>query len=189
MVGRAVFLDRDGVINENMVRDGRPVAPTRLEDFRILPGVEAAVRRLKAAGFAIVVVTNQPDIATGRTPRAAVEAMNEVVRQELAVDDVMVCQHVDADGCTCRKPKPGMLLTAAAERAIDLKTSYLIGDRGRDIEAGRAAGCLTILVHSGYGHAADGAGPDAIVTSLSEAVELILAREGMGGSAHGRTER
>lgn len=177
MVARAVFIDRDGVINENSMRDGRPVAPTRLEDFRFLPGVGPALQRLKAAGFKLVVVTNQPDIATGRTPRHVVEAMHEQVRRHLPVDDIKVCMHVDADNCDCRKPKPGMLHAAAAEHGIDLGSSYMIGDRTGDVRAGRAAGCRTILVDCGQSHALAGAESDMVAPSLPEAAVMILRRE------------
>lgn len=181
MVSRAVFIDRDGVINENMQRDGRPVAPTRLEDFRFLPGVEPALRQLKAAGFKLVVVTNQPDIATGRTPRHVVEAMNEQIRQQLPVDDIRVCEHVDGDNCSCRKPKPGMLQAAAAEHGIALGGSYMIGDRGVDVRAGHAAGCTTIFVDCGHPSARAGAESDMVARSLSEAAALIVRREGREG--------
>lgn len=176
---RAVFLDRDGVINANAVRNGRPVAPTTMEEFRFLPGVREAVERLKAAGFAVIVITNQPDIATGRTAAATVFAMHEHIRRHLAVDEIKVCQHVDADDCDCRKPRPGMILTAAAERRIDLSASYVVGDRWRDVEAGRMAGCLTIFVDCGYEQ--DGPmRPDKIVRSLPEAVSFIVDREQAG---------
>lgn len=171
----AVFLDRDGVINANVERDGRPVAPTRLEDFKLLPGVEDAVRRMRQAGFLVIVFTNQPDVATGRTPMATVEAMHAIVRDELHVDDIKACFHTDADLCDCRKPKPGMILDAAREHGIDLTRSYAVGDRWRDIAAGRAAGCLTIFVD--YGYEQDGPNePDHVAGSLSEATDLILDR-------------
>lgn len=176
VVARAVFLDRDGVINANLERNGKPVAPTRLEEFRILPGVDEAVRRLKQAGFTIIIVTNQPDVRTGRTPQAAVEAMHAEIRRRMPVDDIKICYHVDADNCTCRKPKPGMLFAAAGERGIDLSSSYLIGDRWRDTQAGRAAGCLTIFID--YAYEQDGPNlPDKVVQSVTEAVAFILGRE------------
>ena len=150
MVARAVFADRDGVLCANMMRDGRPVAPTRLEDFRLLPGVEESVRALKSAGYLVIVVTNQPDVGTGRTPQAIVEAMHDVIRSRLDVDDIKVCFHTNGDNCACRKPKPGMLLEAAAERGIDLPASYVVGDRWSDVVAGREAGCVTIFVNYGY---------------------------------------
>jgi D-glycero-D-manno-heptose 1,7-bisphosphate phosphatase len=175
-VRRAVFLDRDGVINANIERDGRPVAPTMLAEFRLLPGVGEAVARLKQNGFVVVVVTNQPDIATGRTERAVLEAMHREMRRHVAVDDVKICPHVDGDHCDCRKPKPGLILQAARERDIDLPASYVVGDRWRDIEAGRAAGCTTIFVDYGYPQEQPNH-PDKVVGSLTEAVSVILAEE------------
>jgi D-glycero-D-manno-heptose 1,7-bisphosphate phosphatase len=175
MVTRAVFADRDGVLCANVMRDGRPVAPTRLEDFRLLPGVEDSVRALKSAGYLVVVVTNQPDVGTGRTPRATVEAMHDIIRSTLDVDDIKACFHTNADGCTCRKPKPGMILEAAAERAIDLPASYVIGDRWSDVAAGQEAGCATIFVD--YGYEADRAiKADTVVGSFAEAAKVILGR-------------
>lgn len=173
---RAVFLDRDGVLNANLERSGRQIAPTSLAEFRILPGVAEAVERLRHEGFVIVVVTNQPDVAMGRTTRTAIEAMHAKLRVAVPIDDLKVCFHVDADQCSCRKPKPGMLYEAAQSWNIDLDTSYLVGDRWRDIEAGRTAGCVTILVD--YGCEQDWRHkPDKVVGSLSEAVTYILDRE------------
>lgn len=178
---RAVFLDRDGVINANIERDGRQVAPTKIEQFALLPGVEDAVHRLKAAGFLVVVITNQPDVATGRTPIATVEAMHAVIRGRMPVDDIRACFHVDADNCACRKPKPGMILQAADEYGIDLATSYVVGDRWRDVEAGRVAGCYTILVD--YSTEQDGpCRPDKTVRSLPEAVSYILTHQQPGAA-------
>jgi D-glycero-D-manno-heptose 1,7-bisphosphate phosphatase len=175
VVRPAVFLDRDGVINANLERDGKSVAPTKLEEFRVLPGVEDAVRRLRTAGYLIIVCTNQPDVATGRTPRSTVEAMHTMLRARLDVDDIKVCFHTDADGCACRKPKPGMIVEAARERGIDLTKSYMVGDRWRDVAAGHAAGCLTIFVESGYEQ--DGPNqPDYVVGSLAQAADIILGR-------------
>ncbi len=175
---KAVFLDRDGVINANLERNGRPVAPTHLTEFRILPGVEDAARRLKAAGFLLVVVTNQPDVANGLTPRATVDAMHDEVRRRLPVDDIAVCYHVDGDDCACRKPRPGMILNAAERHGIDLAASWLVGDRWRDVHAGHAAGCRTIFVDYGYPQDQPAA-PDKVVTSLAEAAEFILSGEVM----------
>jgi D-glycero-D-manno-heptose 1,7-bisphosphate phosphatase len=173
---KAVFLDRDGVINANLERDGKPVAPTTLAEFRILPGVAEAARRLKEAGFLLIVVTNQPDVATGRTPKATMEAMHAEILRQLPIDDFMVCLHVDADDCACRKPKPGLILKAAAKYGIDLPSSTVVGDRWRDVLAGQAAGCRTIFVD--YGYAQDRpAVADETVKSLTEAAQLTLARE------------
>jgi D-glycero-D-manno-heptose 1,7-bisphosphate phosphatase len=179
MVRKAVFLDRDGVINANVMRDGLAVAPTRVEDFRFLPGVAGAVRDLSEAGFRIIVITNQPDLATDRTTQAIVHAMHDQIRSQLPIDDIKMCGHVDADNCTCRKPKPGMLLEAAADWDLDLRQSYLVGDRWKDVEAGRVAGCLTLFVDDGMGENRS-MPADRIVRSLAEAARLILQREATG---------
>ena len=143
---RAVFLDRDGVLNRTFVRDGKPYAPQSLEDFEILPGVPEALGRLRAAGFLNVVVTNQPDVATGKQTREVVEAMHALLLKKLQVDAVKVCFHADTDACECRKPKPGMLLEAAGELGIDLQRSFMVGDRWRDVGAAQAAGCQAFFV-------------------------------------------
>jgi D-glycero-D-manno-heptose 1,7-bisphosphate phosphatase len=173
---KAVFLDRDGVINANLDRDGKQVAPTSLAEFRIFPGVEEATRRLKDAGYLLVVVTNQPDVANGITPRATVDAMHAEIRRRLPIDDIMICFHVNADNCACRKPKPGMIFDAAAKYGIDLPSSYIVGDRWRDVNAGRAAGCQTILVDHGYPQEQP-TEPHKTVKSLAEAAVFILERE------------
>jgi D-glycero-D-manno-heptose 1,7-bisphosphate phosphatase len=143
-----------------------------MDEFRILPGVEEATARLKQLGFVLVVVTNQPDVGAGRTPPATLEAMHRELRRRLPLDDIKVCIHVDADRCSCRKPKPGMLLDAAREREIGFEQSIMIGDRWRDIEAGQAVGCLTILVDGG-GYQEKPCTPDRVVRSLPEAVTYI----------------
>jgi D-glycero-D-manno-heptose 1,7-bisphosphate phosphatase len=153
-----------------------------MADFRILPGVEEATRRLKELGFVLVVVTNQPDISTGRNTIAILDAMHEELRRRLPLDEIKVCIHVDADHCDCRKPKPGMLIEAARERGIDPSRSIMIGDRWRDIEAGQAAGCSTILI-DGEGHQEKPSTPDRIVRSLTEAVAYIIEHEHSEGRA------
>jgi D-glycero-D-manno-heptose 1,7-bisphosphate phosphatase len=170
---KAVFLDRDGVVNANLMRDGKPVAPTSLAEFRILPGVPEAANRLKDAGFLLVVVTNQPDVATGRTAKAAMEAMHAEIRRLMPIDDFAICFHTDADNCDCRKPKPGLLIDAAAKHGIDLAASTMVGDRWRDVLAGQAAGCRTIMVDHGYLQDQPSA-PDHTVTSLAAAALIIL---------------
>ena len=173
MVNRAVFLDRDGVLNANIERNGRLVAPTTLAEFRLLPGVAEAVAQLKAAGFLTIVTTNQPDVATGRTALATVDAMHAILRAAMPLDAIKSCFHNDADKCACRKPLPGMLLEAAAELDIDLAGSFMVGDRWRDTKAGLAAGCRTIFVDYGHFQEAEHQ-PDHTVRSLPEAVSFIL---------------
>ena len=178
----AVFLDRDGVLNKALVGRRRPAAPQRLEDFEILPGVPDALARLKAAGYALVVVTNQPDVARGRLDRAVVEAMHARLAAALPLDEIRVCYHDAADQCSCRKPAPGLLLEPSN---YDVAKSAIVGDRWRDVEAGRRAGCrATILVDYDYDEALLHE-PDVRVNSLSEAVDWILGRWGQAPVAKG----
>lgn len=147
MSRRAVFLDRDGVLNRGVSRGGTPWAPRSLAEFSLLPGVPGALADLRAAGFLLVVVTNQPDVVRGHATRADVEAIHTHMRATLPLDDIRVCYHDKQDRCECRKPRPGMLLKAAGDLGIDLSRSFIVGDRWRDIGAGRAAGCTAILVN------------------------------------------
>lgn len=170
---RAVFLDRDGVINRAIVRDGKPYAPQSLEQLEILPGVPEALQRLRAAGFLNVVVTNQPDVGAGKTPRSTIEAMHDVVRNKLAVDCVRVCYHTENQNCPCRKPKPGMILDAAREFDLDLGGSFLVGDRWRDVAAAQAAGCRALFIDYAYSEKMPEK-PYVAVHSLAEAAQFIL---------------
>lgn len=170
--GPAVFLDRDGVINRAVVRAGKPYAPASLEALEILPGVATALADLKRAGFALVVVTNQPDVARGLQSRDVVEGINAYLAAHLPIDEIRVCYHDDADDCACRKPRPGLLL---ASPAFDLARSVMVGDRWRDIEAGHRAGVReTFLVDYHYDEAMT-VEPSARVASLADAVPRILA--------------
>lgn len=172
---RVVFADRDGVLNRAVVIDGRPYPPPDPEAFELLPGVVDAVAALRAAGFLVVVATNQPDIAAGRQSAAAVAAMHDRLRRETGVDDIRVCPHVDADGCACRKPKPGMLLDAAAAFGVDPAQGFMIGDRWRDVEAGAAAGCKTFFIDYGYHERGPSVPPDYAAASFAEAARMILS--------------
>lgn len=169
---RAVFLDRDGVINRAVVRDGKPYPPANLAELEILPRVPEALRRIREAGFMSIVVTNQPDVARGTATREQVEAMNTALGSKLPIDEFSVCYHDGADNCECRKPRPGMLLQAARKWELDLAASYMVGDRWRDVEAGQRAGCRTIFIDYGY----DEKQPeryDYRVASLWEAAGII----------------
>jgi D-glycero-D-manno-heptose 1,7-bisphosphate phosphatase len=169
----AVFLDRDGVLNRVFVRDGVTHPPAHFGEFEFLPGVAVAVRRLHEAGFPLVVVTNQPDVARGLQTREGVEAIHQRLRDELPMLQVLACYHDNEDDCACRKPRPGMLLEAARRWRLDLRRSFLVGDRWSDVAAGQAAGCRTVLVETPY----SGRGrcrPDHCVRDLSGAVEWIL---------------
>jgi len=173
-VRRAAFLDRDGVINAAVIREGKPYPPDSLASMQILPGVRESLLQLRAAGFLNIVVTNQPDVASGRQNLETVKAMHEQLLQELPLDVVKVCYHTDADGCNCRKPKPGMLVEASVEYGINLDQSVLIGDRWRDISAGQAVGCACFFVDFGYQERRPQP-PYVAVKSLPEAATLILS--------------
>ena len=173
VVRRAVFLDRDGVINRGVVHAGKPFAPSSLSEFEILPGVAEALASLRAAGYLLVVCTNQPDVRRGNTDRADVDAIHAYLRKALAIDDVRVCYHNDGDACVCRKPMPGMLYAAAYDHEIQLSRSFMVGDRWRDIGAGRAAGCQTILV-SRFPEPLS-VEPDLELENLPAAAEWILS--------------
>jgi D-glycero-D-manno-heptose 1,7-bisphosphate phosphatase len=171
---KAVFLDRDGVINRAVIRDGKPYPPASLDEMQLLPQVGEALHALKAAGFMLIVVTNQPDVARGTTPRAAVDAIHTYLQAALPLDEIRCCFHDDHDACTCRKPKPGALLDAAKAHNLSLPESFMVGDRWRDIEAGQAAGVRTILVGPGYNEKAPMNAPEFTCGSLLDAAELII---------------
>jgi D-glycero-D-manno-heptose 1,7-bisphosphate phosphatase len=176
-LNKAVFLDRDGVINRPIIVDGKPYPPRQIADFEILPGVVQACADLKKAGYILVVVTNQPDVGRGILKKEIVEAIHETMVQQLPIDRVDVCYHAGAEFgevCECRKPQPGMLLAAAEKLAIDLTQSFMIGDRWRDVECGWNAGCRTIFIDRGYDENLRHQ-PDYRVSDLWEAAKLIQA--------------
>lgn len=175
MCTKAVFLDRDGVLNEALVCGGKPLSSMTIAEVVIPPDVPGALSKLQQNGFRLIMVTNQPNIARGSQPREAVHAINRYLLETLQLQAVETCEHDDADDCDCRKPKPGMLLRAAERDNIALAQSFMIGDRWRDIEAGRRAGCRTILIGDGYGEELLST-PDAVVATLGDAADWILAQ-------------
>jgi len=172
---RAVFLDRDGVLAVPEFRDGRSFAPRSLADFRLYDDAPASLARLRAAGFKLVVVTNQPDVGDGLVALSLVEVMHRILAAALPVDAIESCYHGHHEICDCRKPQPGMLHRAAERFGIDCRSSFMVGDRGSDVVAGQAAGCTTILIDLGYTMVDLGA-PDHKVATLTEATDIILAR-------------
>jgi len=171
---RAVFLDRDGVLTDPVVVAGKPLAPESVAQLWIRPEARPLLERLKEHGFLLIVVTNQPDVARGTLSETELDRMHGELAKVLPVDEIIACCHDDSDFCECRKPKPGMLLQAAQKHGIDLRASILVGDRWKDIDAGAAAGCRTILIDRGYHEQGPTREPDAVVNSLVEAVEWIL---------------
>lgn len=171
---RAVFLDRDGTLNEAPMEGGHPRSPLSLAELQVLPGVEAGLDALRRAGFALVVATNQPNVPRGIQTRAQVEAINRELGRRLGLRHFYVCWHDDADRCACRKPKPGLLRQAARDLDIDLARSFMVGDRAKDAEAGVAAGCRSVLIDRGYAGPEDG-GASVRVASFEQAVRWVLA--------------
>lgn len=167
----AVFLDRDGVLNEIVPRDGRPGSPRSMQQLQLVRDLDA-VHRLGAAGLRVFIITNQPDVARGHITAGELERMIAEIRSHVPIDDYRACLHEDADGCTCRKPKPGMIHDLAREWQVDLNRSWVIGDMWRDVEAARAAGCRSILLRRDYNGEAQ---PDIVAESLGEAVDLVLS--------------
>jgi D-glycero-D-manno-heptose 1,7-bisphosphate phosphatase len=172
---RGVFLDRDGVINRAIIRNGKPYPPADLSEFEILPGVPQALARLKSEGFSLIIVTNQPDVARGKAAPATLERFHELIRAQLPVDDIFSCVHDDADNCACRKPKPGMLFEARDRFGLSLESSFLVGDRWRDVETGRNAGCRTIFIDYGYAEQRPLQPADHVCSDLCEAADWIIA--------------
>lgn len=174
MKNKAVFLDRDGVLNQAVVRNGKPHPPANAAELVLAPNAKLALRELKAQGFLLLVVTNQPDVAKGITTRVAVDEINRKLASELPVDDVFVCYHQDSDRCDCRKPKPGMILESARKHNVDLTESFMVGDRWRDVEAGQNAGCRTVFIDGGYEEQQPVRPADATVHSLKQVADWIL---------------
>lgn len=173
---RAVFLDRDGVINQAVVKDGKPYPPSGLSELKILPGVSEAINQLHQDGWLLIVVTNQPDVARGTTKRETVEEINQFLLSQFPFESVLTCYHDSSDKCDCRKPRPGFLFESQRRYDLDLKSSYMIGDRWRDIEAGESAGCKTIFIDYGYSEQQ----PTAYtyrVNDLLEASNIILSND------------
>lgn len=169
----AIFLDRDGVINRAIVREGKPYPPCSLVDLEILPGVADALKAFKISGYLLIVVTNQPDVARGTKTRKEVDQLNSWLQSNLCLDAIYTCYHDSSDQCNCRKPKPGLLLKAAQQYSVDLSASSMVGDRWRDIEAGKHVGCKTFFIDYGY----DERKPDNFdyrIKSLTEAATILL---------------
>jgi len=173
---RAVFLDRDGVINEVFLKKKKPVSPHGFEEFRFMKGISGPLEQFRKLGFLNIIVTNQPDIARGLLDIRELEKMHKKIKDKLPIDDIRVCPHDDKDMCACRKPKPGLLIKAAEDWGVELARSYVIGDSRRDIEAGKRAGCITVLLNKRYNNE-DEIDSDFRVRRLSEFAKILKNRE------------
>ena len=172
----AVFLDRDGVINRAIVRDGKPYPPARLDDTEILAGATVSLQRLAEHGYTLISITNQPDVARGIQSRQVVESINALIQSRLPVREIFVCYHDNADDCDCRKPKPGLIYKAAKKYGLDLSRSWMVGDRWKDIAAGQAAGLKTIFVDYHYSEAYEGIPAIFTVDDIASIADIILKR-------------
>jgi histidinol-phosphate phosphatase family domain/HAD-superfamily hydrolase, subfamily IIIA len=173
LTNKAVFLDRDGVINRSFVKDGKPFPPNSLDVLEILPNVHESLLFLKKKGFLLIVLTNQPDVGRGKQKREIVKKMNNYLLDQLPLDGIYVCWHGKDGECNCRKPLPGLLFQAAKDWRIDIKKSYLIGDRWRDIDMGYAAGCKTIFIDYQYDERLN-YNPNYKTYSIRQAVSWIV---------------
>ena len=172
-MNKAIFLDRDGVINQVNLVDGKPHPPKDLSELILLPKVAEALQLFKDAGYLLIVITNQPDVVRGKTKIETVEAINQFLKDSLPIDDIFTCYHDDIEDCNCRKPKPGNILQAADLYNINILGSFMIGDRWRDIEAGESAGCKTFFIDYSY-QEKQPESYDYKVKSLYEAAKIIL---------------
>jgi D-glycero-D-manno-heptose 1,7-bisphosphate phosphatase len=178
----AVFLDRDGVVNATIRRGGSERPPWSLDEVEVVPGARCALATLRAAGFRVVLVTNQPDVGHGRLNAEAARRINSAVAIAVGADQGYLCPHTDADHCSCRKPRPGMLVRGAADLGVDLSRSWMVGDRWVDIAAGQAVGVRTILVSRDVSWRPTSAGgppvglrPTAVAPTVVAAVDIVLA--------------
>ena len=168
-----VFLDRDGILNHPVMRGGNPFPPPDLAAVKLYSGVKERLSEIQRSGFKLALVTNQPDVARGKTSAGEVEKINKFIKEIYRLDLVETCVHDDSDRCLCRKPKPGLLNIAGKKLNSDFAQSYMVGDRWKDVEAGRLAGCRTIFVNRNYSEK-NRSEPDFEVNSTVEALELIL---------------
>jgi D-glycero-D-manno-heptose 1,7-bisphosphate phosphatase len=169
----AVFLDRDGVLNRIVMRDGKAASPRAIEELEVESDAPATLAALKAAGYLLFVVTNQPDIRRGLMSAETLDALHARLAEALPLHEIAACLHDNADACACRKPKPGLVLDLAERHGVDLRRSWLIGDQDRDIACGKAAGCNTILLERDYNSGTDTAA-DQVVETLSQSLAYIL---------------
>lgn len=170
MFNRAVFLDRDGVINKAIVREGKAYPPKNFKEFEILPDVEKALLMLKKEGFLLIIVTNQPDVGDKKQEKKIVDSFHDYLLKNFPIDCIEVCFDRNS---SYYKPKTKMFESAGKKFNIDFENSYMIGDRWRDIEAGKAIGCKTFFIDYGYNEMLHSK-PDFVISSLYEAANKLL---------------
>lgn len=150
MKRRAIFLDRDGVINKASFVNGKHRSPMLAGEVELYEDAKSSINKLRKLGFLIFVMTNQPEISRGNLRLEESDAINGVIQKEIEPEEIIVCPHDDSDRCCCRKPLPGMITDLISRYKLNPDTCYLIGDRANDIEAGQAAGVKSIQIDRGY---------------------------------------
>lgn len=170
----AVFFDRDGIINRAIVREGRPYPPAGLEEVQLIPGTVAAMKKLSKAGYTLIGITNQPDVARGTQSRAMVEKINVFILEHIPLKEIFVCYHDNQDQCDCRKPKPGLILQATKKYDLDLSRSWMVGDRWQDIAAGQAVGLKTIFIDYKYSEPYQGSPATYNIEDTNSVASIIL---------------
>jgi D-glycero-D-manno-heptose 1,7-bisphosphate phosphatase len=168
---RAVFIERDAILNEVRTGPKHQITPLTLEEFKVIKAAEPQLKKLKAAGFVLIVTTNQPGLSRGYQSRRDLDRMHDLLRRTFPLDDILVCPHDESDHCPCRKPKPGLLIEAAFKWHLNLDHSFVISDKWQDAEAARTAGCTSLLVKSPW---VGGVHHDFVLPSLEAIVEKIL---------------
>tara|TARA_Y100001958_G_C21166143_1_gene498948 strand:+ start:758 stop:1297 length:540 start_codon:yes stop_codon:yes gene_type:complete len=169
---KAFFFDRDGILNKSIIKNQKPYSPRFPYELKLNRKFLPFIKELKKKKFIIIVVTNQPDIKRGKLTRHSLKIINSIIKKYFLVDEIYVCTHDKIDNCNCRKPKPGMFKKAMKKWNIDLKKSFLVGDRNKDIEAGNSAGCTTIFIDYNYNEVKP-KNYDYKFTSISKMIKII----------------
>ena len=167
----AVFIERDGVLNQARVERQHPVSPLTLDDFQINRDAVPLLAKLKAAGLLLIATTNQPGLSRGYQARRDLDRMHDLLRATFALDDILVCPHDETDACPCRHPKPGLLVEAGFKWRLDLDRCFVISDKWQDAQAARAVGCTSLLLQSPWNGTARG---DLVLPDLAAVVDKLL---------------
>jgi D-glycero-D-manno-heptose 1,7-bisphosphate phosphatase len=173
---RCVFLDRDGVINQSIIVNKKPFSPRTKSEFKFIPNIKNLISKIVELNFYTIIITNQPDIATAHLDEEMLKYFHDKIRRKIPITDIFVCRHISSQNCFCRKPKPGLILEAAKKYNIDLKKSYLIGDRWKDINAANEVGCHSIFIDYDYTEKLE-TKPNNHVKSMAEACDVFFKKE------------
>jgi D-glycero-D-manno-heptose 1,7-bisphosphate phosphatase len=170
---KAIFFDRDGVLNKTLLKNGKPYAPRNIKDFKIISDAYSILSYLKSLNYLMFVVTNQPDVGNGYMDKIIVEEMHEMILDQLPIQEIFTCYHSQKDNCSCRKPKTGMLEKAHKKFNLNIKDCFIVGDRFSDIEAGQKFKFQTVMIGTGYGEKPL-AKPDFNIDKLEDLRSIIF---------------